>query len=276
LVCSIPDQASVNIRDRLLEAGGWSESGSILGNPAFSRGETLMVTIEQLHLRVDHIDDMVQRETGKDIESVIFLSRHRAVSGQHSLTVHPIGNFGRAEFGGRENALVPSAPHLMTSLLRRLKKEAGSLAFEVAFEVTHHGPYLETPTLFIEIGSSEETWGSREAAKAIATSILEAEVTRAPVCIGIGGGHYAPRFTEVALSKEVSFGHMIANYALDLSDIPNNEARIRQALEASGSQKVYIHKKSMKRSEATGIAKLVGSMGAEVVDSSFVSKEEIG
>jgi len=38
--------------------------------------------------------------------SIIFLSRHSAKSLRPSLTVHPIGNFSKAEFGGKDFTLI--------------------------------------------------------------------------------------------------------------------------------------------------------------------------
>ncbi len=268
LVCSLPDPASVNIRDRLLERGGWKEGKEFDGSPSFIRQDCLMISLKELHLWADNVDRRVESYLDVKVDSVVFLSRHRAVSGTHSLTVHPIGNYGKADFGGKAGTLVPPCPDLMTELLRQLKREAFQLDFEVAFEVTHHGPYLETPTLFIEIGSSEETWGSLPAARAIASSLLSVDVPNFPKVIGIGGGHYAPRYTELALKKKVSFGHMVPNYAFDLKNEDGARESVRKALEKTGTSQAYVHKKSMKRSEVTKLTRILKEMGAEVVDSS--------
>ncbi len=268
MVCSLSDPASVNIKERLLEMAGWREGSEFMGSSTFLLEDFLLVNINNLHLWVDNIDRKVEADLGVKPDSVIFLSRHKAASGTHSLTVHPIGNYGKAEFGGKDRTLVPSSPDLMTSLLRQLKNEASDLDFEVAFEVTHHGPYLETPTLFIEIGSSEETWGSERAAEALASSLLKVEVLEAPRVIGIGGGHYAPRFTEVCLTKKVSFGHMVPNYALDLGNEAGTKESFRMALEKTGTKRAYLHRKSMKKSEVTRLSQILWEIGAEVVDSS--------
>jgi D-aminoacyl-tRNA deacylase len=268
LVSSPEDQASVNIRDELIALGGWERSGRFEGTPALVRGDLTLITIPGVHLHCDHIDDQVEAALGQRPEAVVFLSRHRAASGQRSLTVHPIGNWNRAEHGGRERELVQAAPDLMTSLLRELKRQAVGLPFEVTFEVTHHGPYLETPTLFIEIGSSEASWGDQDAARAIARSLTEVPVIACPRAIGIGGGHYAPRFTEVSLAKKISFGHMLPNHALDLTDMDDLAAKITRGMERSGASLAYVHKKSMKRSEATMVSKLIADLGYRVVDSS--------
>lgn len=262
------DNASVNIRDELLSLGEWSPRDEFMGAPVYRNGDQVMVTVPRLHLYCDDLDLAVKDCLGITPNDIVFLSRHKAASGQRSLTVHPIGNWGKAEFGGRDGELVASAPHLMTSLLRQLGSEAAKLSYEVTYEATHHGPYLGTPTMFIEIGSSEETWGDRDAAGAIARSITNVRVTEGPVVMGIGGGHYAPRFTEVALGKKVSIGHMLPNYAFDPSDLEDLGKKVKKGMECSGARSAYIHRKSMKRSEATAVAELVNDLGFSTVDSS--------
>lgn len=268
LVCSVVDQASVAIRDALLSMAAWFEAGMFEDSPVWRRDENTIVTIEQLHLGADDVDKSIEQTTGMRFDEVLFLSRHKAASGIHTLTIHPLGNYGKAEFGGRDETLIPSCPHFMTSLLRRLRIEAVGLPFEVSFEVTHHGPFLEKPTTFIEIGSDESMWGNRDAARAIASSILNVDEIRCPVAIGIGGGHYAPRFSEVVATKKVSFGHMIPNYFIETADEQTAVKYIRMAVErTSGVKSAYIHKKSMKRSRATFLRHLVEDAGLEAIDS---------
>lgn len=272
LVCSVPDRASVTIRDTLLEMTEWSRSGELDGNVIWRFGENSLVSIDRLHLLADDIDKKVMEGTGQHFEDVIFLSRHKAVSGIHTLTVHPLGNYEKAEFGGKDRTLVPSSPHLMTSLLRGLKGKAAGLPFEVSFEVTHHGPFLKTPALFIEIGSDETMWADKGAARAIASSILNVKETSGPVAIGIGGGHYAARFSEVVQSKNVSFGHMLPNYFVEKADEQATSRYVQMALEGTKCANCcYIHKKSMKRSRATSLKNLVKGIGLEVIDSEDLS-----
>jgi len=265
LVCSRADLASVNIAQRLQEQADWVQEGEFEGRPCLWLKEMCMVEIEELHIHSDHLDVRCEEEIGVHPDLVIFLSRHRAASGIPSLTVHPIGNHGLADFGGRPEHLVPATPHLMTSMLRRLHSLAGSLDFGVSFEVTHHGPYLETPSVFVEIGSDENTWDHRGAAQAIASAILSTSESVFPVVIGIGGGHYAPRFTEIALKKKVSFGHMIPNYALEGGE-ESFPGIIKRALFASqDSGLAYVHRKSMKKSEASRLMMILEKMGVKVV-----------
>jgi len=269
LLCSASDVASVNIRDALLELGGWKAEGTHEGQPCYVRGADLLATIQEVHLFADNVDAQVSKSCGVEIDSVIFLSRHKAASGIPTLTVHPIGNFSKADFGGRPATLVKSMPDMMTSALRDLMKNAAGLGFQISFEVTHHGPYLEAPAMFIEIGSSEGNWGNKEAAKAIADTLLSPKPIIAPKAIGIGGGHYAPRFSEVVSTKRISFGHMITNHFADHADDDMLLSALRMALEKSdGAELVYVHKKSMPRSRATHLRHLVESIGAKAIDSS--------
>jgi len=113
---------------------------------------------------------------------------------------------------------VPTEPRMMTLALLFLRHYARDLDFQISFETTHHGPYLETPTFFIEIGSDENAWPEVEPAKAIARVILDldkSDITdEDEVGIGVGGGHYAPRHTDFIERMKASIGHMVPNYAL--------------------------------------------------------------
>lgn len=264
IVTSSEDNASMNIRARLLEKGGWKEAGTFDGDAVLARDDFLMVRVSRIHLDEDYVDDRVAHALGVRPEVVVFASRHRAESRIPTLTVHPIGNFSTAEFGGKRGMLNPSSPHLMTSALRALRAAAQGLPFDVSFETTHHGPILNSPAFYIEIGSYEELWDRRDAAEAIATSILSIKDEGHPVVVCAGGGHYAPRFSEVALSKRVSVGHMAANYALDSLDDP----MIRQMAEKSaGAKKVYFHKKGMPKPKYRELRERFATCGLEEISS---------
>ncbi|MCI0479523.1 transposase, partial [Candidatus Uhrbacteria bacterium] len=228
IVSSNEDPASVNIMERLLEFPGWDEAAPRIRK----RGGALLCEIDDIHITHEGLDDEVRAAAGCDIHFIIYASRHKSASGKRTLSVHPIGNYGKAEFGGRSGALPPSAPREMTAALRALARNARGLPYDVSFEVTHHGPFLRTPAFYIEIGSSEEFWGDVEAGSAIAKTIMETisgTVPKSPIAIGIGGGHYAPRFTEVALSWDVAFGHMVPGYALE----QDAEAHVEMAMRAT-------------------------------------------
>jgi D-aminoacyl-tRNA deacylase len=242
IVTSSEDPASMNIRARLLERAGWAERGTFEGHPVLVKDDFRMVQVDRIHLDEDYVDDRVANALSEPIDVVIFASRHRAESRIPTLTVHPIGNYASADFGGRPATLCKTSPQLMTSALRNLAKSAKGLPFNISFETTHHGPILNSPVFYIEIGSFEELWEREDAAEAIAKSILEVDDEGHPTIVCVGGGHYAPRFTEIALSRKVAIGHMAANYALEAID---DKIIHQMSALSGGTKRVYFHKKGM-------------------------------
>jgi D-aminoacyl-tRNA deacylase len=269
VLCSEPDPASMNIRERLLELHEWKDAGMMFdGNPVLAHGDWRLATISDLHLyREDlHVE---LKSAGIEPEGVVVASKHSSAAGRRSLTIHPLGNFGKADYGGRPSALAISFPHGMTSALRTLKALARNLDTVVSFEATHHGPYLELPTFFIEIGSSENEWSNRTYAQAITKTIftlMEKGIPRDdPVAIGVGGGHYVPRITEVALSRRVAFGHMVPSYVADESGW--KEAVMLALASTPGVSCAYIDRKSLRKSRVKEIETMLENRGLEVVRS---------
>ena len=253
IVSSEADTASINLRDRLLEMALWVENGSFDNRPMWSLtkdyGEfckkgTRLITIEKLHIYAEDIDKEWEQQNNEEIDNIIFLSRHKAASGRPSLTVHPIGNWGSAEYGGKESEISGASPKWMTGLLLKIK-ENQIPGYDVCFEATHHGPLLEKPTMCLEIGSSESEWEKKEPAEVLIKSLLDLKPATGTNIVGIGGGHYTPRFTEAAFSHEVCFGHMVANYGVPTL----NSNLIQKAIKCSNAEGIYFHRKGMKRSE---------------------------
>jgi len=262
VVASSADEASRNIRDRLLEVGGWAEAGTFDGSPAWRREDRLLVTIREHHLYVDNLDRSIRQTLAVTPDAVVYVSKHRAASGQDSLTVHPIGNWRQADFGGRPGEVVPAAPGHMTDALRRLGVAGRSLGYAVTFEATHHGPYLETPTFYLEVGSGPEAYGDPRAAAALANAVLVASDSGDPVALGVGGGHYMPRITDVALARRVSFGHLVPSHALE----PPNYAALEKAVDRTPRAKfVYFHRKALAKPMLHELERFFTDRGLEAV-----------
>jgi len=267
IVTSKEDVASMNMRDRLLSRVDWKEAGEFDGSPVFSSGDFTMILIERIHLHFENLDAHIKDELGIKPDCLIFASRHKSESKLRTLTVHPLGNYGEALFGGKEGGLVPTAPKLMTAALLALKRNASALDFEISFECTHHGPYLETPAFFIEIGSDEGAWPEKPAGEVLARTILELDATETNddvVAIGVGGGHYAPRHTGIVSSRRISMGHMIANYAVENV---NKEMAKLVIDKTPGCEVVYFHKKSMKKPQYRRLRTLFEELGVRPVSS---------
>ena len=280
IISSTTDPASTNIKKSLLDQSAWDESGTFNDNTVYRHStmkDVVIVTINDSKIRHEHLDKEVKEVLGIKPKQAIFISRHRSKTGEPTLTVHPIGNYGKAEFGGETKILPKSSPRLMTHLLRLLKKntEQAKLYHKVCFEVTHHGPHIEIPTLFIEVGSNEEEWGKQKPSAVVAKSVLELLDSYhyeedfsdgMPVLLGVGGGHYAPRFTDVVFEKKAAFGHMIPMYQIDAGNI--DDEMFEQALQKTPNVKgAYIHRKSMKKSQVTEFKNIFEKKGIPVISS---------
>ena len=265
LICSEKDISSTNMRDALFKMEKWDDLGNDGKNVFHEFDDNIIMTIPELHIHAENIDIEAEK-FGIHADEVIFMSRHKAASAIPTLTVHPIGNYNNADFGGKNGTLVKASPASMTDALRTMSK-MDTNEFQVSFEVTHHGPYLEKPTFFIEIGSDETMWGNVRAAEMLAHTILSINGNDYPNVIGIGGGHYAPRFTEISNSYEVNFGHMFPGYAFNGLDDEGFISRVILASDATSTKMIYLHKKSMKRSEAARMSELLQAEGFELMAS---------
>ena len=279
LMCT-EDAASINIRDRLLEESDWNRIGEFRGRPINVKDDLLLVEAEGLHLYLENADseisgylchefpDIGDRARGDDtpLELLVFLSKHRSESSINSLTVHTPGNPLGADFGGEPGFLPPSSPYYITQALKTLYSEKKELDLKdrVSYEVTHHGPRIDSPCFFIEIGSDETRWKKPELALPIARTLLSNDFRSPPidlpVAIGIGGGHYAPRFTDRAMRGKFAFGHMIPDYILRSSE--DQRSVLENAVRKTpGAQYAFIHRSKRNRKLLEGIDEIIDDIG---------------
>ncbi len=188
------------------------------------------------HLQDDHLEQHLPSPLRAQGPTLVFASIHRSDSGVRCLTVHPLGNPGAAaDLGGRPRRLVPTDPARMTGVLRSLAEGAGALGRPVTFEATHHGPEVGLPAFFAEIavpeGGRPEPGEVRLLAEAIRSPLPGADDR---VAVGAGGGHYAPHFTDLALRRRWSFGHLLSRHALVGLDRPTAQQAVETTPRAAG------------------------------------------
>jgi D-tyrosyl-tRNA(Tyr) deacylase len=169
------------------------------------------------HIRDEHLerrlpDELVARRT-----TLVFPSVHRSAQNVRCLTVHPLGNLGpAAEVGGRPRALTPTDPRRMTAALRRLAEGRDRVGMPATFEATHHGPELALPAFFIEIGFGEADGPPADAVRLLSEVLPDLEPdSRDRVALAVGGGHYAPHFSDLALKRHWAFGHIVSRHGLE-------------------------------------------------------------
>ena len=229
IVISNKDVASVNISRALLSHDGWHEKGDFQHGIAYGQKSLCLVIIEDLHLHHDHIDQQIRKELKIIPSVIIFASRHTSRSQKKTLSVHPLGNYGEALYGGKHHVLVPSAPLLMTRALRKLyeKKRFHKLDYDVCYEVTHHGPTrLEKPLIFMELGSSKTEWVIHEAGEFIASVIINTifkylefkKESEQKIGLGFGGTHYGPNFKRLISEKHIAMSFICPKYYIQELD----------------------------------------------------------
>jgi D-aminoacyl-tRNA deacylase len=225
LVASRKDTASLNIAKQILNRYPFSITGETFQeNPTFSadinRKKVTLIMLNEEAVNAQHLP-----QSFTHLSLIVFISRHSSTSGMPTLSVHTPGNLGEAELGGLPKQVSISPATAMQNALKALTlfKEGMKLDYEVSYECTHHGPSLNVPTMFVELGSSPKQWRDSKAAEAVAHATMSAigkfGVSEKTAVLGIGGTHYNQRFTRMAVDGEAVFGHMIPKYAVPCLDV---------------------------------------------------------
>jgi len=223
IVASKKDTAAINIAHQLLAHHSFDKSSKgFQGEPVYFKktwnDEAVnLVFIEEEAVNAQFITDAFTPRL------LIFLSRHHSESGIPTLSVHTPGNLVGADLGGLPRKISISPASAMKEALKAMKifREEMDLDYEVSYECTHHGPSLDAPAMFVELGSSPAQWNDMKAAKVVADAAMVAASNEKsyPTALGIGGPHYNRKFTRMALENDIAFGHIIPKYAISKIDI---------------------------------------------------------
>ncbi|XP_022132337.1 D-aminoacyl-tRNA deacylase isoform X2 [Momordica charantia] len=306
VVATTLDPASINPANELLAMPGWRSGPSLQDIKSFANQDVRLLQHQKSIVVEDDLDNRWEELTGEVVDEVIFFSRHTAVSNRPALTVHPIGvphlRDGEVPLqGGKPGWAAPPSPRI-GPWLRLLKSIAQSHnlvpEFEITLEGTHHGPVTNKPTMFLEIGSTDEYWRRQDAAHVVALLVWEGLAIGGgndvgnwkrehnknnKVLLGIGGGHYAPRHMDIVLKDGVWVSHLLSGYSLPMED-PNQSngdaskngiggswrEAIKAAFEATKSAfpdgKIIAHldHKSFKGWQKNAITGFLGELGIKI------------
>ncbi len=112
--------------------------------------------------------------------------------------------------------------------------------YKITLEATHHGPLIDKPCVFVEIGSTENEWKDRKAGFVIARAISETlksfkENPYNEIAVAIGGPHYCPNFNKIQLNSNIAISHIIPQYALPLT-----EEMVREAIDKTEEEVDFV------------------------------------
>ena len=158
----------------------------------------------------------------QEYDFIIFASKHASESKEKTISIHAPGNWKEARAGGMDkNVCVSSAlfnKFLFKKLEEKIKEGLIQDKYKLTLECTHHGPFIQKPCLFVEIGATDFEWGDKSAGFIVARAIKEAieTFTENPyneIAVGVGGPHYCPGFNKIQLDSNVAISHVIPSYA---------------------------------------------------------------
>ncbi len=167
----------------------------------------------------NHLDQKVKEDF------IIFASKHQSTQHNKTLTIHSIGNFRKAEFGGYDGKLCNASAFVNKLLFKELLRQSSNSRYQCTLEATHHGPYIEKPSCFIELGSTQEEWTDMKGGEIIAKAIQEFaenfqdKNTRELIpAVGIGAGHYCPSFTKLQSESPYAISHVLPQYHMPFTE----------------------------------------------------------
>lgn len=234
IIASKNDKAGANITTQLSQFRENPLLSSMKEGPNF---DFYLINESIIHTRNFDLEKINQ------YDFVIFVSKHESKKKEKTLSVHAPGNWRTSDFGGESGKVCPTSAQFQKQMFEKLKENTDKhhlKDYKVTLECTHHGPLINRPCIFIEIGSTEFEWTDRRAGFVIAKTIRDIikdfyENPYNEVAIGIGGPHYCPNFNKVQLNSNTALSHIIPQYAL-----PLNEEWIKEAIEKTEEEVDFV------------------------------------
>jgi len=265
IVASTKDVAGMNIAQQILDNYDFEKvEERFHQNPVYSKkvqdSLAKLIFINEKIINTQFITDFFNPQL------LVFISKHRSASGLPTLSVHTPGNLGEAEMGGIPRRVSVSPASAMRNALLKMTniKEKLKLNYQVCYECTHHGPSLNAPAMFAELGSSMKQWKDKRVAEAVAHATMAAvsKQSRYTTVLGIGGPHYNAKFTKIALTKPIAFGHIIPKYAVSQLDAD----MVRQCVEKTVEkvESMILDWKGIKGADKKGLMTILNEVGVSI------------
>jgi len=225
IIVSEKDPAGLNIKDSLISLGFKELDEKFEGNSIHQLKDNIkLYTAKKESIYCENI--------GKEIKAdmFVFATKHQSAKGISSLSCHIPGNWSKAEAGGSDRKLCIGPALFLKQAFLRLNENAKDTEHEITMECTHHGPYLEKPCFFIEIGSSLDEWQNKDSGDIIAKTIMDVlskDTKEGKSCFVIGGSHYNQAANKIMSRTEYAVAHICPKHMLEYLD----DDLLKQAIE---------------------------------------------
>ena len=225
IIASKKDKAGINITTALSQ---FRKNPILAGMQQDNPGFDFYLAEEEILY-----EENINLEKINKYDFIIFASRHQSEKKEKTLSIHSPGNWRDADFGGKSRKVCASSALFQKQLFEKLHEVAKEHniddKYKITLECTHHGPLINKPCVFIEIGSTEEEWKDRRAGFVVAKTIKRAieEFKENPyneVAVAIGGPHYCSNFNKIQLISNIAISHVIPGYMLPLDEEMIKEA----------------------------------------------------
>ena len=161
IIASSKDPAGINIRSQLIDLAGFEKIDETFDDNYVFQFHKIQNRDIKLYLTNSELVHSESIDKKIDSDILVFASKHRSKENTPSFAVHAIGSWNEANLGGQPKKLCPSPAILLKNLFLELNENAKNTGYEITMEATHHGPYVEKPAVFVEIGSTEKEWSDK-------------------------------------------------------------------------------------------------------------------
>jgi D-aminoacyl-tRNA deacylase len=225
ILYSKKDEAGMNIAEQLKK---------------FFMPQVPILEMKKDSIHEENIDEKEEyKEQLKNADLIIFATKHQSKENRNTLSLHAPGNWRNADYGGKPGKICKTSALALKFLAQKMQEniQKENLNYELTLECTHHGPLINKPCLFIEIGTTIEQWQNKKAASVIAKTLSDFQEfdkwkseykSKLKVAVCVGSPHYSPNFTKIQLSQEsnIAISHIIPEYQLPLT-----ESMLKEAIE---------------------------------------------
>jgi D-aminoacyl-tRNA deacylase len=253
IITSKIDLAGTNIKEKLINNHNFIKTDELFDDENIYENKSLINDSIKLYT-IQKTSTVFRENLDNEIKADLFIyaTKHQSASKIPSLSVHCTGNWDNANFGGKNRTLCKSPQNFLKSAMIYMEKNIKKLEYEklseydIVQEVTHHGPFMNKPLIYIEIGADEKRWKDSLAGKFIAEIICNLirdfdtiKLKKYKVGFGIGGLHTTPNFKKIIINEDdnsVAISHVCPKYMLDKLD----EDTIIQGINMSDKKANYI------------------------------------
>jgi D-aminoacyl-tRNA deacylase len=221
----------------------------------------------------------IEEKIGQKCEFLIISTHKSETQKIDTISIHVCGNFNKNELGGEKQKLSYVYEDAFDYLYKTISedKEKPS-ALEFFIEATHHGPSLDIPILYYEIGPNDDAYNNIEYQKYYTEKLIdylkEKPKTQSEHYVLIGAPHYLDKKMvnnikekmKLKHNKEnIFFSHIVPKYSLnDILELDDNELKniFKETIKKSLTNKLILNKEYMK--SLTRITSILDKLDCEI------------